>query len=149
MNEQPLQAMPILLQHHQHELRERLRAEVPPRVRMALEVMEHLTRKTAVVPLPQSNMNGQFEVTPVDGQKLTDEEKDVQRAALRLVEDYFAGVLKECPWDGVRESQQKKREEGGWNVINCPSCTAGKFTPRDNCLLCGNTGKVRVARVEE
>lgn len=149
-HQQSFQAVPLLMAPHQTELRDRLRAEVPPRVRVAMEVMHHLTQKTAVVPLPQYGLDNRFEVTSVDGQQLIDEEKDAQRAAMRLLEDYFTGVLKECPWDGVREAQQKKRADpDGWNVINCPSCTAGKFTPRDNCLLCGNSGKVRVARVEE
>lgn len=72
--------------------------QVPPRVQVAMEFLRRLDSKTAVVPLPTYS-GDRYEVHPVDGQKLCDEEVAAQATACNLLSQYFAGKLTECQWD--------------------------------------------------
>jgi hypothetical protein len=149
-NGSAFQAMPIFVQPPQPYLHDRLRAEVPPRVEKAFELLRALTLKTSV------NMAGRVErsgsqdlgTLEVEGQKLTIEEQQVQRAALELLSSYFNGKLKESGWDGVRERQAEEEGEPKlWNEISCPNCMVHNRQMQGNCLMCGNAGRVKVARV--
>ena len=122
----------------------RLRAEAPPRVHLAYAFLEHLAEKSSVHMAGEMDCHDGF--NSGKGQELTEEEQSAQATALSLLSRYFAGTLEETKWDGVREHQGEKVEgPKHWNVVPCPACDGN---PRRECILCGNIGKVKLARVE-
>jgi hypothetical protein len=145
------QAMPIFVQPQQPYAIDRLRAEVPPRVEKAFELLRALTLKGSTNMAGKVEMSGNrsegFGSLEISGQKLTIEEQQAQRSALALLTQYFGGKLKGSEWDGVRDNQaEEDGEPGCWNEIQCPACTMN-HSLRGNCLMCGNAGRVKVARV--
>ncbi len=116
---------------------------IPPRVRTAMEFLARLTDKTAAVPMPTYSPE-KVEYTPVDGQKLTDEEVGAQATACNLLSQYFAGNLQPCPWDkaDVLEPQSTLEQL----TIKCPSCRNNPLQS-PNCEICGGHGVVMTARV--
>lgn len=83
---------------HQQQVREP-QLRVPPRVCVAMEFLNRLTAKTAIVPLPNYMGDGKLDYTPIDGQRLSDEEANAQATACNLLSRYFAGDLPDSPWD--------------------------------------------------
>ena len=139
-----VQMLPMLMQPQQMG-QDHLRAEVPPRVRIAYQLLEQLTAKTSVHLAAETDSHDGF--NSAKGQTLTGEEQRAQASALGLLMQYFAGKLKEGRWDGVRESQLVESEDvEKWNVIPCPACSMDRRLV-GNCLLCGNAARVKVARV--
>lgn len=133
-----LVASPQMHQPQQHQQRG---PQVPPRVQVAMEFLRRLDDKTAVVPLPTYSSD-RYEVHPVDGQKLCDEEVSAQATACNLLAQYFAGKLPECQWDKPLPADPK--DSLLRLTIKCPRCLG---VPME-CDVCGGMGEVVVARTD-
>jgi len=110
---------------------------VPARVRAAMEYLGFLSLKTMEHVV--SNDVG-FHV--VDGQELTDREKDTQIAACGVIEDYFNGSLKLNEWENFQAGKAGRRvAKGAGTPIRCPLCAPNG---NEKCILCKGSGILMV-----
>ena len=131
---------PIPIQINQQQSQ---RPNIPPRVMVAMEFLQRCSAKTSLLPMPTYSSD-KVEYTPIDGQKLTDEEATAQATACDLLSRYFQGSLPECGWDKTDSEEQKD----GLNQlrIRCPNC-GGSPTYTPACQVCGGAGEVMVCHV--
>ncbi len=125
--------------------REQRRAEIPPRVLLALRYLNELTEKQSVnkareVSIPRGDV-GQIEMR---GQVLSKNEEQTQALALDLLNQYFTGKLKEADWDKPIVDGEEKTVLP--ISIDCPMCRGSSLT-RPNCQVCGSAGKVHILRM--
>lgn len=134
--------MPFMQQEEQHQPPPDVM--VPPRVRQAMEFIQMMTGKTMDRPAMTEN-----QIQIVEGQELTDEEKNALATACNLVSRYFAGQLKPDAWESLRFDALKKKAEQGstpGRIIGCVACNP-MGPPNKGCVLCSGTGKILVQPV--
>ncbi len=115
---------------------------VPPRVQIAMEFLRRLTDKTATIAMPTYSSE-RVEFTPIDGQRLSDEEANAQATACNLLSQYFAGQLSRSEWDDseIQSSNLHNLK------VKCPACRSNPIHVT-MCEICGGVGEVMVVRAD-
>lgn len=121
--------------------------EIPPRVRVAMELIRFFHQKTA--PGVAVNDVSFHDVREV---KLNETERRTEMHAFTLLSNYFNGTLKPCVWD--RPLKQRKQEGKGAKEpqvpginlkIKCPNCSGRpNQIPNGSCQVCCGMGFVYV-----
>lgn len=142
----PVVFVPPPYPHLYRQPQEQQAVEIPPRVKVAMALLNELTSKSADKPLPTKlahDSEVSFEAMP--GQKLTATEIGAQNAALELLQSYFRGDLRACQWDRPRKQPKQLQE---FNLrIPCPNCNGKRNSPLGGpCMVCNGSGVVRMAR---
>jgi len=120
----------------------------PLRVQVALHFIRHFTEKTEVKALPTKGCDEAAEWIPLERVELTVQEKDAYDAALRLIENYFDGNMKEASLEIVERQREEERmrqtrlDGGPLLVMDCPQCGGGPNQYR--CMVCRTKGKVTI-----
>lgn len=143
MNLNPQHLVVLSPQMPQQQMPQYREPAIPPRVRTAMEFLARLTDKTATVPMPTYSQD-RVEYTPVDGQKLSDEEAGAQATACNLLSQYFAGNLQPCPWDKADVLEPETNLEQ--LTIKCPGCRSNPIHS-PTCEVCGGNGVVMTVKV--
>lgn len=133
-------------------------AKVPPRVEMAMKVMQMLTVKCSHILAREYDHHDGF--TNARGQDLTEAEQIALSKAAQVVGEYAAGILKVSKtWDLPRElTDDERKGEGGIDSLEyvkvpCSFCNRGKVPQalkvleQAQCDYCGGNGWMLLARV--
>lgn len=107
--------------------------KVPARIRFALELLHHLTSKTAV-----RVAISEHQIQEVDGQALSKGEINAQATACHVINDYLLGKLTPDKWE-VAEFVKDQPREG--TLLTCMGCYP---QVRNDCRICHGTGRVVV-----
>jgi len=117
-------------------------AAVPPRVRQAMDFVSMMAQKTM-----QRAAACENQIELIDGQQLTDEERNAHDSACLCIARYFNGNLPLDKWEQLRyETIRQKVKTGGRDgaILRCIGCGA-RVTPTPDCELCRGTGRVFVS----
>lgn len=118
---------------------------VPPRVQVAIGALSHFTDKTAQKPLPERlGHESEISFRPIDGQRLTHDETELQKAACTVIKDYITGKLRRTQWDGPRPGEE---DDTTRFAIPCPNCRGrAQLENIGPCPFCNGKGAVLVVR---
>lgn len=113
--------------------------EEPARVRIALEVLQHLSFKTMI----RAAVND-LAIEQIDGQELTTGESNLQATACNFLNDYLAGKMKPDRLERVRERLAYTSPVGDelGMLIRCFNCAPQPPSP--TCPFCHGKGNVLV-----
>lgn len=113
--------------------------EVPARIRAALSFLQDLNSKTMTRAAVSEN-----DIEEIEGQELSQCEKDTQADACRMLSSYFDGTLKPNCWE-LDNSEEEVESPPNYTEgvrIKCPCSSPGRTTI--NCHLCKGSGWVLV-----
>lgn len=111
--------------------------DVPARVRLALEFLQHLTLKTMT-----KGMVNEVGFDTVPGQELTLEEASAQATACNLLRSYLRGRLRPSRAESLELLLMKEQAEGPGVLLNCFACSPNP--PQPSCPFCKGSGEVLV-----
>lgn len=146
-NDQPMPgAWPLILtpQYPYYQpAQPRQTSTVPPRVKLACEVLAFLSDKTASTPLPlKLAHDSEVSFEPMPGQELTHDERELLKATCQTIKAYVTGRLRPGVWDRPPESKKVYNKLR----IPCPNCQNACHRDKAGCHVCGGRGTVLIAR---
>lgn len=124
------------------QAQQRREAEVPPRVKVAMEMLQRLSYKTGKAGIAHG-----LGCEVIDGQSLTKDEMLAMNTFLQVLRDYATGKLRECRWDRP-QADDPQGVSGLLKVkIKCPACTGRNGMRDQTCGVCGGVGEVQTVRI--
>lgn len=110
----------------------------PARVRVAVTVLSMLTDKTMA-----RGMVNDHVCETIDGQLLTDAEKDLQRRACEMLEEYLDGSIKPDLWERQQLEPVQQPALPITRILGCPMCCDLPPTRSKRvCELCKGRGRL-------
>lgn len=121
-----------------------LPADVPPRIKAAMEFLQRLTSKTS----DKAAVHG-LGCEVINGQQLSKEEILTRDAALVVLAGYFRGSLRESSWDRplVFDPPQVVVATPLLGTTQCPVCAPGRGISTVGCGVCEGSGVVGLVKV--
>lgn len=109
--------------------------EVPARVQVAMQLLQHLSRKSG-----KSGWGFESMVIEIDGQELQVCEQHAQAAACNMLIEYFKGSLLPTQWE-AQTFMMQTRPNQQVSAVPCPLCK-GQTKKIKACKMCGGQGRV-------
>lgn len=122
------------------------REMAPARVIVALNLLDSLTRKTEGEVAIWDTGSERY-----DGQRLTEEELNLQATACNLVTAYLNGTYKQTDLE-KRHNAKQAPAAGPGRIIGCVGCGGQRHqpdNPNEPCVLCGGTAFILITPVRE